>query len=97
MPIPQLPFNPNKFSERIIDGSDSQTLDQLYFIGSSRSYHKKVDTQSSMTANASGNFASNFAGKNFRDILDGGDSESSSAQFYGVILGGVFPTERNGI
>ena len=56
-----------------------------------------VDTQSSMTANASGNFASNFAGKNFRDILDGGDSESSTAQFYGVILGGVFPTERNGI
>lgn len=97
MPIPQLPFNPDKFSGRIIDGSNSQPLDQLYFIGSSRNYHKKVDTQLSMTANASGNFASNFAGKEFRDILDGGDSESTTAQFYGVILGGVFPVEKNGI
>ena len=30
---------------------------------------------------------------NFRDILDGGTSEPGTAQFYGPIIGGEFPTQ----
>jgi hypothetical protein len=97
MASPQLPFNPSQFANRIIDGSNSETLDQLYFIGSSKSYLKKVDTGTSLTVNASGNFYSNVAGSDFRDILDGGSSDNSSSQFYGAIVGGVFPTQPGGI
>jgi len=93
----QLPFNPSQFANRIIDGSNSETLDQLYFVGSAKSYLKKVDTGTTMTTNASGNFFSNAAGSEFRDILDGGNSEDTSSQFYGVIVGGVFPTQPGGI
>jgi hypothetical protein len=93
----QLPFNPDEFANRIIDGSNSETLDQLYFVGSAKSYIKKVDTGNSLTVKASGNFFSNVAGQEFRDILDGGTSTPGSYQYYGVIVGGVFPTEKNGI
>ena len=88
----QLPFNPEEFANRIIDGSNSETLDQLYFVGSAKSYIKKVDTGNSLTVKASGNFFSNVAGQEFRDILDGGTSTPGSYQYYGVIVGGVFPS-----
>ncbi len=92
-----LPYNPDQFSRRIIDGSDSKTLDQLYFIGSARNYVKKVNSENTITVNASGNFYSQVAGGDFRDILDGGDSEAGNQQFLGPIVGGVFPTTKNGI
>ena len=56
----QLPFNPEEFANRIIDGSNSETLDQLYFVGSAKSYIKKVDTGNTLTVKASGNFFSNW-------------------------------------
>jgi hypothetical protein len=93
----QLPFDPNQFANRIIDGSNSETLDQLYFIGSAKSYLKKVDTGTTMTAQASGNFYSNVAGSSFRDILDGGSSDDETSMYYGAIVGGVFPTQPGGI
>lgn len=84
---------------RIIDGSDSKTRDQLYFIGTGDDYVRKTDTIEIMTAKSSGNFYSNPnpVGKDFSDILDGGDSRKGVSQFIAPIIGGVFPTRRSGI
>ena len=84
---------------RIIDGSDSKTRDQLYFIGTGQDYVRKNDTIETMTAKSSGNFYSNPnpVGKDFSDILDGGNSNKNVSQFIAPIIGGVFPTRRNGI
>jgi hypothetical protein len=75
---------------RIIDGSTSQTNDQLYFVGTGKNYVKKSDSGSYITVNKSGNFSvtTNPVGKNFCDILDGGDSTNSVKQFISPIIGG---------
>jgi hypothetical protein len=85
-------------SSNIIDGSNSETYKQLYFIGVGNTYVKKSDSEDSLRIKASGNFYQNQnpIGREFRDILDGGDS-SDSSQFIAPIIGGVFPTRRNGI
>ena len=85
-------------TSRIIDGSNSQTEDQLYFVGTGKNYVKKSDSGASIEVKASGNFYSNTnpVGDSFRDILDGGDSGDSS-QFIAPIVGGVFPARKNGI
>ncbi len=84
---------------RIIDGSDSSTRDQLYFVGTGNAYVRKTDTIETMEAKASGNFYSNPnpVGKDFSDILDGGNSNKGVSQFIAPIIGGVFPTRKNGI
>jgi hypothetical protein len=84
---------------RIIDGSDSGTRDQLYFVGTGNNYVRKNDTEEMMEVKASGNFYSNPnpVGRDFSDILDGGDSRKSVSQFIAPIIGGVFPTRRSGI
>lgn len=75
---------------RIIDGSTSLSSDQLYFVGTSKNYIKKSDSSEFMQVNSSGNFYRNTnpAGKEFRDILDGGKSSNDSKQFIGPIIGG---------
>jgi hypothetical protein len=84
---------------RIIDGSDSETRDQLYFVGTGNNYVRKNDSIEMMEIKASGNFYSNPnpVGKDFSDILDGGDSGKSVSQFIAPIVGGVFPTRKSGI
>jgi hypothetical protein len=84
---------------RIIDGSDSKTRDQLYFIGTADNYVRKSDSMEIVYAKGTGNFQSNSnpVGKDFNDILDGGDSGKSSSQFIAPIIGGVFPTRKSGI
>jgi hypothetical protein len=82
----------------VIDGRDSKTYNELFFIGSSDNYKKKSDSSDSITVKASGNFYINTdpVGSKFPDILDGGDSGSNS-QFIGPIIGGVSPTRKSGI
>jgi hypothetical protein len=77
---------------RIIDGSDSSTMDQLYFIGTANNYVKKDGNTSLNNVQSQGNFRanSNPVSNSFRDILDGGTSEPGSYQFKGPILGGEF-------
>lgn len=84
---------------RIIDGSDSRTKDQLYFIGTGDDYVRKTDTLEIVYAKGTGNFYSNSnpVGKDFSDILDGGDSGRGDSQFIAPIIGGVFPTRKSGI
>jgi hypothetical protein len=84
---------------RIIDGSDSKTRDQLYFIGTADNYVRKSDSMEIVYAKGTGNFQSNSnpVGKDFSDILDGGDSGKSTSQFIAPIIGGVFPTRKSGI
>lgn len=84
---------------RIIDGSNSQTQDQLYFVGTGKNYVKKVDAGDYITVKQSGNFYynTNPVGSNFCDILDGGDSSRGTSQFIGPVVGGVFPTQKTGI
>jgi hypothetical protein len=86
-------------NDRIIDGSNSQTEDQFYFIGSGKNYVKRSDSAVSIQAKASGNFYKNQnpLGKQFRDILDGGDSSNSPGQFIAPVIGGVAPTTKSGI
>ena len=52
-----------------------------------------------MEAKSSGNFYTNPnpVGKDFSDILDGGNSNKGVSQFIAPIIGGVFPTRKNGI
>lgn len=85
--------------DRIIDGSTSQTDDQLYFVGTGKDYVKKSDSAVSIQAKASGNFYQNQnpLGKQFRDILDGGDSGNEPAQYLAPVIGGVAPTTKSGI
>lgn len=91
-------INLNLLNSRIIDGSNSQTRDQFYFIGTGNNYVKKTDSRASILANQSGNFYSNTnpIGSSFSDILDGGDSSRDISQFLAPILGGVEPVQRNG-
>ena len=49
-------LNLNLLNSRIIDGSNSQTQDQLYFIGTGNNYVKKSDSGTSINAKQSGNF-----------------------------------------
>ena len=85
-------------TSRIIDGSNSQTQDQLYFVGTGKNYIRKSDSQESIEVKSSGNFYRNQnpLGKSFNDILDGGDS-GSNQQFIGPVVGGVFPARKSGI
>lgn len=78
---------------RIIDGSTSQTNDQLYFVGTGKNYIKKSDSTEFINVNSSGNFYvnTNPIGREFRDILDGGSSSSDTKQFIAPIIGGEFP------
>lgn len=80
---------------RIIDGSSSQTSDTLYFIGTENNYVKKSAQSETRNYSTFGNFwlKQISVENNFRDILDGGDSEPGTAQFYGPIIGGEFPTQ----
>jgi hypothetical protein len=85
-------------TSRIIDGSNSQTQDQLYFVGTGKNYVRKSDSQESIDVKSSGNFYlnQNPLGKTFNDILDGGDS-GSNQQFIAPVIGGVSPTRKSGI
>ena len=76
---------------RVIDGSTSQTNDQLYFIGTGKNYVKRSAIGSYITVNKSGNFSANTnpVGKSFSDILDGGDSTNGVKQFLAPIIGGI--------
>ena len=49
-------LNLNLLNSRIIDGSNSQTQDQLYFIGTGNNYVKKSDSATSINVKQSGNF-----------------------------------------
>jgi hypothetical protein len=82
-----------RINTRIIDGSTSQTNDQLYFVGTGKNYVKKSESGSYINVNKSGNFSynTNPVGKKFSDILDGGDSTNSDKQFIAPIVGGVAP------
>lgn len=86
-------------SSRIIDGSTSETNDQLYFVGTGKNYVKKVDSGNFINVTQSGNFYPNTnpVGSKFSDILDGGNSSRSTSQFIAPIVGGVSPTTKNGI
>jgi hypothetical protein len=88
-----------RFPSRIIDGSNSQTNDQLYFVGTGKNYVKKSDSRAYIEVKQSGNFAQNTnpVGKSFCDILDGGNSSRGTSQFIAPIIGGVFPTTKDGI
>lgn len=92
-------INLNLLNSRIIDGSTSQTLDQLYFIGTGNNYVKKSDSSTTIAVKQSGNFSfnTNPVGNKYSDILDGGDSQRGTSQFLAPILGGVEPVNRNGI
>ena len=92
-------LNLNLLNSRIIDGSDSQTQDQLYFVGTGNNYVKKSDSSTSIQVKQSGNFYANTnpVGSKFSDILDGGDSGRGDSQFLAPILGGVEPVNKNGI
>jgi hypothetical protein len=92
--FPNNPILDPGLSVRIIDGSSSETLDQLYFIGTANNYVKKVQGREIQNYSSFGNFWTkqvNVA-EQFRDILDGGNSEDGTAQFFGPIIGGEFPT-----
>ena len=85
-------------TSNIIDGSNSETYNQLYFVGTGKNYVRKSDSAASIEVKSSGNFYQNQnpVGKEFRDILDGGDS-SKGSQFLAPVVGGVFPTRKSGI
>lgn len=91
-------INANLLNSRIIDGSNSQTLDQFYFIGTGNNYVKKVDSRASIEIKQSGNFYQNTnpVGSSFSDILDGGNSSRDNSQFLAPIVGGVEPVQKNG-
>ena len=80
---------------RIIDGSTSQTFDTLYFIGTENNYVKKSGRSETQNYSTFGNFWTKQVSveNNFRDILDGGTSDPGTAQFFGPIIGGAFPTQ----
>jgi len=89
-------FNSPNLVKRIIDAKDSETYDQLYFVGTKNNYTKKTGRTNSSNVTALGNFWVNEepVKSQFRDILDGGDSSLTSTQFEGPVIGGEFPTER---
>lgn len=82
---------------RIIDGSTSQTLDQLIFLGTSNNYVSKTSKTEISNVSTFGNFwieEPNLV-DSFRDILNGGDSSAGTEQFTGPIIGGEFPTKTS--
>jgi hypothetical protein len=85
-------------SNGIIDGADSKTNSELYFISTGDNYLTSSGKAETMYINASGNFYSNLnpQGKNLSDILDGGES-NSDGKFIAPIIGGVYPTSARGI
>lgn len=91
-------FNSPQLTKRIIDCKDSETYDQLYFLGTVSNYVLKKDRSVSKNVNAFSNFISQDNSQpyksKFRDILDGGDSSFGSDKFNGPIIGGEFPTEK---
>ena len=93
--FPNNPILEPGLSVRIIDGSTSQTSDTLYFIGTENNYVKKYGRTETRNYSTFGNFWTKQISveNNFRDILDGGTSEPGTAQFYGPIIGGEFPTQ----
>jgi len=93
--FPNNPILEPGLGTRIIDGSSSQTLDQLYFIGTANNYVTKTTKTDIQNYSTFGNFWVKEVNvtNNFRDILDGGDSEPGTAQFTGPIIGGEFPTK----
>ena len=93
--FPNNPILEPGLSVRIIDGSSSQTSDTLYFIGTENNYVKKSGKSETRNYSTFGNFWTKQISveNNFRDILDGGTSEPGTAQFYGPIIGGEFPTQ----
>ena len=92
---PNNPILEPGLSVRIIDGSSSQTSDTLYFIVTENNYVKKSGKSETRNYSTFGNFWTKQISveNNFRDILDGGSSEPGTAQFYGPIIGGEFPTQ----
>lgn len=90
------PINYPKLSNRIIDTGNSETYDQLYFVGTRNNYVKKSGIESVSEVSAMGNFwvNQNSVKSEIRDILDGGNSDSGVSQFEGPIIGGEFPTDR---
>ncbi len=94
---PNFPLVDPGLKVRIIDGSDSQTLDQLYFVGSANNYVKKVAPREVQNYSSYGNFWTKQVSvqDQFRDILDGGDSSPGTSQFVGPIIGGEFPTSSS--
>ncbi len=95
--FPNFPLVDPGLKVRIIDGSNSQTLDQLYFVGTTNNYVKKVAPREVSNYSSFGNFWTKQVGvqDQFRDILDGGDSNSGTSQFVGPIIGGEFPTQES--
>lgn len=91
--FPNQPILEPGLSVRIVDGSNSETLDQLYFIGTANNYVKKVEGKQIQNYSSFGNFwLKQVSVQNqFRDILDGGNSEPGTEQFEGPIIGGEFP------
>jgi len=95
--FPNYPILEPGLSTRIIDGSTSRTLDQLYFIGTANNYVTKTTKTNIQNYSTFGNFwvkEANYI-DNFRDILDGGTSEAGTAQFTGPIIGWEFPTRQS--
>ena len=92
---PNNPILEPGLATRIIDGSTSRTLDQLYFIGTANNYVTKTTKTNIQNYSTFGNFWVKEVNvvDNFRDILDGGDSEAGTAQFTGPVIGGEFPTK----
>ena len=90
------PINFPKLSTRIIDTGNSETYDQLYFIGTRNNYVKKSGIGNISAVSSMGNFWVNQESvtSKIRDILDGGNSDSGVSQFEGPIIGGEFPTDR---
>ncbi len=95
--FPNFPLVDPGLKVRIIDRSNSQTLDQLYFVGTTNNYVKKVAPREVSNYSSFGNFWTKQVGvqDQFRDILDGGDSNSGTSQFVGPIIGGEFPTQES--
>jgi hypothetical protein len=95
--FPNFPIIEPGLGVRIIDGSSSQTLDQLYFIGTANNYVKKTAKIEVQNFSTFGNFWTKqiSVADQFRDILDGGNSEAGTAQFVGPIIGGEFPTKTS--
>jgi hypothetical protein len=93
--FPNFPLIDPGLGVRIIDGSNSQTLDQLYFIGTTNNYVTKVAQREISNYSSFGNFWAKQVSvqDQFRDILDGGDSSSGTSQFIGPVIGGEFPTK----
>lgn len=91
--FPNFPILDPGLSVRIIDGSNSETLDQLYFIGTANNYVKKVQGREVQNYSSFGNFWTKQVNvqDQFRDILEGGNSDDSTSQFFGPIIGGEFP------